>query len=650
MNTLMLAAAAAVTNAVTGASPSAAELGTVVVEASRLGQTTMEIPSHVEVITKSEIDASGAASTVDLLEKRANLFIRKLNANPALAQVAMRGYGANGFGRVKILVDGEDLNNPDMAAQELVRVPVRAVERVEVLHGPQTVLHGGNASAGVINIVSDTDTYERKSVIDVHGGSWGTVGTHIGTHGGFEETGTTYFADLDYDRSDGWRDNSQYELWSLKGGVKQHFDNGSWLGLKAFYADSLYGLPGGIYYGRASYGVDYGSWKPTAREASDTDTQARNSVYGLTFSGSGVLSDDRRLDGSFSFRRRTSTGYTDYEVYTYDWNLAYVDETAIAGFDNRFTVGTDLKLDTLTAETANKNDYRRFTGALFAQDEFWLLESLSVFGGARGEWFHSRDRFTSAWTQSTDSRTKGAVAGEAGVNWRPVEGLKVFAKWSHFYHAPLADELFSYYGVPNMDLKPETGDDFQVGADWTFLDEFNFNVTYFHTELDDEIMYLNYANANAPDRTCRDGFETSLTWSRDRVGSAGILYSFTYARFTEGDYKGNRVPLVPGQQLRLFGEYFLVDWLAVNGGFRFVGNQRYGSDFAGNGGMIPAYGLFDVGARVLPTWGWAKGLTLAVTVDNLLDQRYFDYGEYFDPWYVYPGAGRSFLFTVRYEF
>ena len=650
MHTLMLAAVAAATNAVAGAHTPAAELGTVVVEASRLGQTKMEVPSHVDVITRSDIDASGAASTVDLLEKRGNLFLRKLNGNPALAQVAMRGYGANSFGRVKVIVDGEELNNPDMAAQEIVRVPVRSVEKVEILHGPQTVLHGGNASAGVINIVSDTDSYEKKSVVDVHGGIWGTVGAHFGTRGGFEETGTTYFADLDYDRSDGWRDNSQYELWSLKGGVKQHFENGSWLGLKAFYADSLYGMPGGVYSGRASYGVDYGDWRPNARRASDNDTQARNSVYGLTLSGVGVVSDERRLDGSFSFRRRTSTGYTDYTVYTYDWKLAYVDETAIAGFDNRFTLGTDLKLDTLTAEAANKNDYTRFTGALFAHEEFWLLDSLSVFGGARGEWFHSRDTFTGSGMRRTDGLTKGAVAGEAGVNWRPADGLKLFAKWSHLYHAPLADELFSYYGVPNMDLAPETGDDFQLGADWTFLDDFNFNVTFFHTELEDEIMYLNYANVNAPDRTRRDGFETSLTWSRERVGSAGILYSFTDARFAEGDYKGNRLPLVSGQQLRLFGEYFLVDWLAVNGGYRFVGEQRYGSDFAGRGGMMPDYGIFDVGVRFLPTWGWAKGLTVACTVDNLFDKRYFDYGEYFDPWYVYPAAGRSFLVTVRYEF
>jgi len=263
---------------VVGATNGVPELPPVVVEATRLGQTKLEAPSHVDMIDREEIDSSGAQTTTGLLEKRANVFIRQINPNPAMSQISMRGYGANSFGRVKVIVDGEELNNPDMAAQELVRVPVRSVEKVEILYGPQTVLHGGDASAGVINITSDTDSYEKKTVLDVHGGSWGTVGTHVGTKGGFEETGTTYFADFDFDRSDGWRDNSQYELWNAKGGVKQHFDNGSWLGLKTFYSNERYGMPGGIYYGRSSWGVDYGSWKPYAREATDLESVMRNSV------------------------------------------------------------------------------------------------------------------------------------------------------------------------------------------------------------------------------------------------------------------------------------------------------------------------------------------------------------------------------------
>lgn len=88
----------------------------IIVEASRLGKTTLEMPQFVETVTRDEIALSGARDTTDLLERETGVFIRRLGGeNPALAQVAMRGYGENSFGRVLVAVDGEVLNNPDMS-------------------------------------------------------------------------------------------------------------------------------------------------------------------------------------------------------------------------------------------------------------------------------------------------------------------------------------------------------------------------------------------------------------------------------------------------------------------------------------------------------------------------------------------------------
>lgn len=643
MNTLMFAAVFAATNSV-------AELPPVIVEASRLDASKSQIASQVEVLTREDIEASSAANTVELLEKRANLFVRKTNSNPAQAQVSMRGNGANGFGRVKILVDGEELNNADMLPQELMRVPLASVRKVEVLHGPQTVLHGGEASAGVINITSDDESDERRTEAEVRGGSWGAVGAHFGTRGGVSNL--FYFADFDFGRGDGWRENSGYEIWSLKGGLKQRFDDGSWWAVKTFYSNTSYGLPGGIY--KQVSGAD--GWKTRARKADDGSSHARNDVYGVSLSGKLSLGEEQSLTADFAFRERQSESYDylQYDVFTFVGKLKYVWETDA----NRFDLGTDLKLDVMDVNgfdpktvSGGDNDFQRFCGALFARDEVKLGDAWSIFAGARGEWWWNTDEFYDHMRRGTESaHNHGEAAGEAGIVWRPAADMKAFAKWSRFYHAPLADEMFSSYGVPNMTLKPESGHDFELGFDWSFLDDFNFNVTGFHTELDDEIMYMNFANSNADASTARTGFEASLTWSREKVGSAGILYSYTWARFTEGDYDGNDVPLVPRQLCRAFGEYYPLDWLAVNGGVRFVGEQRYGGDFAAEGGWMPAFVLFDVGLKVKPVSGWLEGVTIAVTVDNLLDKRYFDYGEYFGSHYVYPAAGRSFLITVRYEF
>ncbi len=618
----------------------AATLPEITVEASRLDLAKSEIPSHVDVITREAIESSLAISTVDLLEKRANLNFRKTNANPALAQISMRGYGANGFGRVKIVVDGETLNNPDMSPQNLLRVPLGSLERVEILHGPQTVLHGGDASAGVINLTSDAKDFASRVRAETTVGSFNTVGARLNARTGDEKTGLTAFADFGYERSDGYRENGDYEIWSLKGGVRQALDDrGSFWSFKTFFADSRYGLPGGIYTGKASYGVDYGDWRERPRHADDPHSDAHNLVYGLSTSASLAFDDENSASLALSYRKRNSKSYEtiEYDVDNIVVNLDYRCEAPLGKLENRLITGGDMKFDFLDSGV---NDFRRFSGAVFAREELFLLDELSVFGGARGEWWRTANRCT--LDSKRDFSIKGEAAGEIGVNWRPIDGLKVFARWTKFYHAPLADEMISAYGRANLSLSPESGHTTEIGVDFSLASELDFNFTAHYTSLKDEIAYFNYANVNLPIENRKAGFDTSLVWSRERVGSAGILYSFVESE--------ELVPLVPRQQLRVFGEAWLCDFLAVGGGYRFVGEQRFGGDFEGKGGMLPAYGIFDVNARLKPTSGIFKGWTLSLVIDNLFDRRYCDYGEYFDPWYVYPAAGRSLSLTLSYEF
>ena len=210
--------------------------------------------------------------------------------------------------------------------------------------------------------------------------------------------------------------------------------------------------------------------------------------------------------------------------------------------------------------------------------------------------------------------------------------------------------MFSAYGVANLGLDPERGHCSETGVAMELAEELNFDFTAHYSRLADEIAYFNYANVNLDDDTSRAGIETSLAWAREKTASAAVMYAYDDARFADGANKGNLVPLVPRQRLRLFAEIFLHDTFAINGGCRIVDKQRYGGDFSGRGGMMPRYAVFDAGFRCIPEWKWLKGFVFAFTVDNLFDRRYCDYGEYFDPWYIYPAAGRSAMFSVRYEF
>ena len=172
------------------------ELGRIVVEASRVGRTAEELPMPVRVLDAKAIAESGARNLVDLLEKETSSLnlIRTGAGNPALAQVSLRGWGENGFGRVLVMVDGERLNFADMSAPLLSRIELGSISKVEILEGSGSVLYGDSASAGVINIVTEPDGYDEGGRVEVYGGSFETFGARASLHGGDREADTKYWA------------------------------------------------------------------------------------------------------------------------------------------------------------------------------------------------------------------------------------------------------------------------------------------------------------------------------------------------------------------------------------------------------------------------------------------------------------------------
>ena len=118
------------------------DLPPVTIYASRIDDTKDAMPAAIVVFTAAEIEASGARDLPELLKKKAGIDIHAMNGNPLLTSIAMRGFGDNAFGRVKVVLDGEELNNVDMNAPNLTRIPLGSVERVEIIHGPSPVLYG----------------------------------------------------------------------------------------------------------------------------------------------------------------------------------------------------------------------------------------------------------------------------------------------------------------------------------------------------------------------------------------------------------------------------------------------------------------------------------------------------------------------------
>lgn len=198
-----------------------------------------------------------------------------------------------------------------------------------------------------------------------------------------------------------------------------------------------------------------------------------------------------------------------------------------------------------------------------------------------------------------------------------------------------------------------------VGADWSFLEEFFLGGNLYYSKLKHEIFYnpLAFSNMNAPSDTVREGLNLRVGWSREKVAGVQLAYSLVHAEFDGGAFDGNEVPMVPEQTVSLTGRVYLWDDCFVFGGYRYQTAQWAASDFANNGGYagsrrlgrIPDFGLFHIGVEYAPTFAdWIRGVKVGFTVDNLFDKDYCDYATYGVNYW--PGAGRSYTLTLRYEF
>ncbi len=135
-------------------------LDRVVVTAQKTEQSLQEVPIAVSVLGADDIDNAFASNNLESLTALVpSVSFRKGSTN-ANSAVTIRGIGTISFSdaaepSVATVVDGVVLGRSGQAFGDLYDI-----ERIEVLRGPQGTLFGKNASAGVINIVTQRPDQE----------------------------------------------------------------------------------------------------------------------------------------------------------------------------------------------------------------------------------------------------------------------------------------------------------------------------------------------------------------------------------------------------------------------------------------------------------------------------------------------------------
>ena len=136
----------------------------IVESAARHKQEIGMSPSAITVITREDIEASGATTIPDLLRMIPGMDV--VIASRFFTSISARLYWTFENNLYLVLVDGREAN-VELAGQapwEFQPISMHDIERIEVIRGPGSSLYGANAVAGVVSITTrDTCTCSAAS-------------------------------------------------------------------------------------------------------------------------------------------------------------------------------------------------------------------------------------------------------------------------------------------------------------------------------------------------------------------------------------------------------------------------------------------------------------------------------------------------------
>ncbi len=142
-----------------------------VTSASRKEQKLSEVPAAVFVITKEDIQRSGATNIPDLLRMVPGLEVAQIN--PSTWAISARGFNGQYSNKLLVLIDGRTVYTPIFSGVfwDAQDVALDLIERIEIIRGPGAAIWGANAVNGVINIISKNARDTQSGIATASGGT-----------------------------------------------------------------------------------------------------------------------------------------------------------------------------------------------------------------------------------------------------------------------------------------------------------------------------------------------------------------------------------------------------------------------------------------------------------------------------------------------
>lgn len=603
-----------------------ATMDEIVVTGSRQEQTTAKIPAQITVITAEDIKTSGAQSVPDALRNIGGVIVTDLNGNGFNQKIDMGGFGETSDRHVAIVVNGRKINSIDQSNVNFLSIPIENIVKIELFHGGNSVLYGGDAMGGVINIITKDGREGVHGYAEVGIGSFDTTKVTANLSFGNDRFEGNIGA-VQYDTK-GYRDRSEADRTSVYGKGTFYATDTLAVSLEANTTKAEYQLPGSLT--TAQMEQDRKQAVNTADEG-----ESKDNYYVLTFESD--WKSFGKLDLNLSFRDYNREDdmaswftYYDYDYDTIGVNPQYVLNNSLSGKDNRLTIGMemyDTDYDAWSGPSralvkTNHYYHDQKTLGVYIQDEFNLMQNLLLNIGTRYEDFDTSLR--SSLAQDSDIN-ENEWAWNLGIAYIFKPGSKLYARAFQAFRFPRVDEFMVLSsGTINKDLKHETSRGYEIGARFIGMDNrLAVNARLFTMEVDDEIAWNGIwgpggQNENL-DETRHQGGELNAKFqATDLVSLFGGL-GYTNAEFMAGTNDGKKIPLVPEFKTNAGFELSFACGFRYRFQYNYLGSRYAGADYSNSVDKLDSAGTVDMYASYT-----YKKVEFFVNVTNIFNKEYYN--------------------------
>lgn len=663
-------------------------LGEVLIESMNIRDSLREIPAGVSLLRKSEIKRSDPQLLTEALNRQPGVFsqVGALNTN----RISIRGIGSRaqyGTNRIKAYFDEIPITTGD-GETVINNIDQNAVERIEIIKGPNSSIYGGGLG-GVVHLLSQS-TDHRKKYTEISS-TFGSYGLRKNTvNAGYADKEQSFYASYNHLQKDGFRDNSNYDRKSLMLQAKLTSDEksslsflGNFTRLKAFIPSSLskedfdknpetaaytWGQAKGYEsYDRLMAGLSYShQFNSALQNTTSAFINYRDALEPRPF--------DILKQNTFNLGLRTKFNYTgNWDGLPVRASLGgeFLNENYDGGnFENNYD-----QLDSpgsLRGKQIAKVEQDRNYYNGFAQFKIEPVKDLKLTAGLnvnRTDYsltdFYKRDEVD----QSGDFQFKTVWSPRFAILYKLAQDKNLYANVSKGFSTPTVDETLTPEGRINTGLKPERGWNYEIGFKGDLLKNLYTELSVYTIQIEDLLLAERvgqdqYIGVNAG-KTDHSGVEVLAKYKFEITGALWLTpylslnyndYSFDEFVNKGEDYSGNELTGVPESKINLGLDINSKMGLSLNSNTLFVSQIPLND---GNSKYTEAYRVVDLKLGYRLQLFSSLEAKANFGVNNIFDEHYaasivpnaVGFGNS-DPRYYYPGAPRNYYggLSLRYDF